>query len=82
VKQYTKKEYLECWPNGEAVKTPRSFSQGNTRKSPGYCSCVRYLETGSMYVYGTLKPGFVAAWEACPNCLGYGVAPIPWCELK
>jgi hypothetical protein len=41
------------------------------------CTCVR-----NNLNFGFPDSGKTAVFESCGNCLGYGMMPIPWSELK
>jgi hypothetical protein len=43
------------------------------------CNCIRRYPLTSTY----LKPyKQIRAFKDCKTCLGYGIMPIPWSELK
>lgn len=41
---------------------------------PNACFCVKYIRKE--------QPRGLQAKKDCPNCLGYGIMPIPWSELN
>lgn len=73
MKGYTKEEYLARFPEGLATK--RFYFHHHWPPSGDYCSCTRYFE-------GQTFEGQTKAYIDCPNCLGFGIMPIPWSELR